>query len=77
MNLPDLPDLQRDLLTTAEAAQLAGVSVDVIRQWKTRGHLPAAGNDQRGRPLYRGIDVLHAEAATRKAARRHPVPLAG
>lgn len=44
------------------AAILTGVSQDQIRQWKRRGHLEAAGLDERGRPLYRGIDVLRAQA---------------
>lgn len=63
-------DLHHDLITVAQAAELAGVSEDVIRQWKRRGRLTPAGVDESRRPLFTGIAVLRAEAATRKAARR-------
>ena len=70
-----VPQLDTEL-STAEAAHLAGVSVPVIWQWKKRGHLVPTSYDAKGRPLYRGIDVLRAEAKTRKHARRQPVPYA-
>lgn len=44
------------------ASILTGVDQARIRQWKSRGHLEASGTDERGRPLYRGIDVLRAQA---------------
>ena len=68
----ELPfDLHHDRLTTAQAADLAGVTTQVIWQWRHRGHVNALDPmpGERGR-RYRGIDVLRAEALTRKAARR-------
>ena len=66
-------DLQADLLGYADAATLAGVDAATVRQWKARGHLTPAGLDESGRPLFRGIDVLRAEAKTRhRAHRRFP-----
>lgn len=67
-------DLHDDLLTADMAATIAGVAVTVVWQWKRRGHLTPAGADEFGHPLYLGIDVLRAEAKTRKAARRSPAP---
>ena len=61
-------------LSTAEAALFAGVQPETVRQWKARGHLAPASYGERGRPLYLGIDVLRAEAKTRAAARRQPIP---
>lgn len=65
------------LLTTSEAATAAMVSVEVVRKWMHRGHLPVAERDERGRPLYRWIDVVKAEHRTRERARRvyHVLPL--
>lgn len=62
-------DLTRKTWTVAEAAEAAGVGPDVIRQWKHRGKLRPV-NPGRGRPRFRAIDVLRAEAATRDRARR-------
>lgn len=72
-----------DLLTTAQAAQLAttwrrtisgthtaAVGRTAIQMWAKRGHLRAAGLDDRGRPLYRLSDVARAEQATRNRALR-------
>jgi predicted site-specific integrase-resolvase len=65
-------DLAGDLTlvtwTTAQAAQAAGVTPDVIYQWKARGKIKPV--NQRGRPRYRALDVLQAEAATRGRAHR-------
>lgn len=58
------------LISTTDAANLAGVSVAAISNWRDRGHLPVSGRDQRGRPLYRWLDVAKAEHATRRHARR-------
>lgn len=71
MNLVDLPyDLHADLISLSEAATLAGVDAATVRQWKRRGHLDPAGQDEFGRPLFTGIAVLRAEAKTRHRARR-------
>lgn len=58
------------LLTTTEAANLAGVAVCTFSNWVSRGKLAPAGLDERGRPLYKLIDVAKAERATRDRARR-------
>ncbi|TYP82059.1 hypothetical protein BD833_12043 [Blastococcus xanthinilyticus] len=71
----DLPyDLQTDLISVSEAATLAGVSESAIRKWKQRGHLEVAGLDNFGRPLFTGLAVMRAEAATRQRARRELSP---
>lgn len=51
------------LLTTAEAARLAGVSPATVRSWRNRGWLVAQGLDERNRPL-------HTREAVRAAERR-------
>jgi predicted transcriptional regulator of viral defense system len=58
------------LLTAQDAANVCGVTPATIRQWASRGILPRAGRDERGRTLYRLIEVAKAEHATRAAARR-------
>lgn len=65
-----IPDNIDDLITTNDAATLCGVTVEAIRKWASRGQLAAAGIDERGRKLYRLIDVAKAERATRRRARR-------
>lgn len=64
------PDTLEELITTTRAAQLAGVSVAAISNWKDRGWLQPAAEDVRGRPLYKFIDVARAERMTRDKARR-------
>jgi DNA-binding transcriptional MerR regulator len=61
-------DLERITWTTAEAAEAAGVTPDVIYQWKRRGKLTPV--NRKGWPRYRAMDVLRAEASTREKARR-------
>ena len=61
-------NLEHALWTTAEAAEAAGVTTDVIYQWKRRGKLTPV--NRRGRPRYRAMDVLRAEQATRQRAGR-------
>ena len=61
-------DLERVTWTTAEAAEAAGVSPDVIYQWKRRGKLTPV--NRRGWPRYRAMDVLRVEASTRERAGR-------
>jgi|HubBroStandDraft_6_1064221.scaffolds.fasta_scaffold1750260_2 hypothetical protein len=69
-----MPDLDVNaLLPAKEAAGYAGVSIAAICQWRKRGHLPVATDengdeirDDRGKPLYRLIDVAKAENATKR-----------
>jgi hypothetical protein len=82
--LPLAPDLIDSLISTTEAANLAGVTVAAISNWRERGYLTTAGervhlvpagfvpaaHGKRERPLYRWIDVAKAERATRERARR-------
>jgi hypothetical protein len=87
------------LLTASDAARYARLldddgkpRVNVIVNWRARGWLPVATDsrgreirDARGRPFYRLIDVVKAEAATkargekmaRAAVRRDPAPEQG
>lgn len=64
------PDGVESLITAEEAARLCGVARTTIRTWVHRGSLPIAGYDQRGRKLFKQLDVAKAEKATRKRARR-------
>jgi hypothetical protein len=64
------PEALDSLITSTEAANLACVGVATISKWRDRGHLTPAAYDDRGRPLYRFIDVARAERATRDRARR-------
>ncbi|GHG78582.1 hypothetical protein [Streptomyces griseocarneus] len=64
-------DLQTTLWTTAQAAEAAGVTREVIRSWAHRGHLVRANSPRCKVPKYRAIDVVKAEQATRQRARRH------
>ncbi|MER7814069.1 MerR family transcriptional regulator [Streptomyces sp. NPDC096153] len=59
-------DRARQLLS----AGAAHITPATIRQWVKRGHLTAAGLDERRRPLYRLGDVARAELATRARALR-------
>jgi DNA-binding transcriptional MerR regulator len=61
-------DIASAVWTTTEAAQAVGVEPGVIRIWAHRGHLKRINRS--GRPLYRALDVLAAEAATRQRAHR-------
>lgn len=63
-------DLTTTLWTVEQAAEAAEVSPNVVRNWKYRGRLEQAGTDWRGKPLFRAIDVIQAEKATRERARR-------
>ena len=65
------------LLTATEAASYAGVTVNVIVNWRNRGWLPVATDDKgreirdsRGRPRYRLLDVAKAENATKQRGER-------
>jgi hypothetical protein len=63
-------DLRTQLWTVAEAAEAAQVTAHVVRNWKYRGVLKQAGADRYGKPVFRAIDVIRAEKATREKARR-------
>ena len=52
------PDM---LLTRAEAAEVARVSVERIRTWERRGHLDRAGLNDDGQPVYTALDVAKAQ----------------
>ncbi|RIS38523.1 hypothetical protein D2E60_21590 [Mycobacteroides abscessus] len=72
------PDGVESLVTVEEAATLCNVASATVRQWASRGYGPARrktklepkGQDDRGRKLYRLLDVAKAEHATRTLARR-------
>ncbi|MEU1800888.1 MerR family transcriptional regulator [Streptomyces sp. NPDC019937] len=61
-------DLSRTTWTTPQAAEAAGVTPDVIYQWKRRGKLVPV--NRKGWPRYRAMDVLQVEASTRQRAGR-------
>lgn len=72
------PEGAQSLVTVHEASNLCGVGAGTVRQWASRGYGPtghksrlaACGLDERGRKLYRLLDVAKAEHATRTLARR-------
>ncbi len=67
--MPAVPVLQAgSLLSTVDAANLAGVSVAAIRKWVQRGTLEVAARDWRDRPLFEWRAVAIAERATRDKA---------
>jgi excisionase family DNA binding protein len=61
-------DLTWTTWNTAEAADAAGVSRDVIYAWVHRGKLKPVRPT--GRPRYKALDVLRVEAETRQRAGR-------
>lgn len=61
-------DLEHTVWTTAQAAEAAGVTPEVIYQWKRRGKIKPV--NRRGWPRYRAMDVLQAERSTRERAGR-------
>lgn len=63
-------DLHATLWTADEAAEAAQVKPNVVHNWRYRGRLAIADRDHNGRPLFRAIDVIRAEKATRERARR-------
>ena len=60
-----LPARGDAMLTTAEAALVAGVAAGTIRAWASRGRLKNAGYDERGWPLYELQAVQAAEERVR------------
>lgn len=63
-------DLQTTLWTVGQAAEAARVRPNVVRNWVYRGRLNVAERNRAGHPLFRAIDVIRAEKATREKARR-------
>ena len=57
-----------NLVGVADAAREVGVSTDCVHQWVKRGYLKPSGLDDRGRKLYRLIDVLRVARDTRRRA---------
>jgi len=80
MNHPDLPDdidldtlHEESVLTTKQAAALAGVRPSAITNWRERGYRGPDGTWQhlrnigtKERPRYLAVDVARAEHATRR-----------
>jgi anti-sigma factor RsiW len=65
------------LLSATEAAAYAGVTVNVIVNWRNRGLLPVAADEQgreirdkQGRPRYRLLAVAKAENLARERGER-------
>lgn len=52
------------------SADAAAVTPSAICNWRTRGHLKAAGLDEHDRPLYALADIALAEQTTRSRALR-------
>lgn len=63
-----VPDTLDNLVNTTEAANTCGVGKSTVSMWVSRGRLAPSGLDVSGRPLYKLIDVLRAERATRESA---------
>lgn len=63
-----VPETLDNLVSTTEAANACGVAVNTVSMWRTRGYLEPTGLDERGRPLYKLIDVLRAARDTRRRA---------
>jgi hypothetical protein len=61
------------LLSTAQSAQLVGVSPATIRSWRHRGWLATQGLDERGHPLHTREAVRAAERQVRENGLRTPV----
>lgn len=60
-------------LTVSEAATIFHVTENQIRHWWHRGHLTPTTKDLRGRPRFRGLDVLRALAEAEANTRRTQV----
>lgn len=71
--MPPRFDEDEVYLTTAQAAQLAGVKPETIRKWVEREHLAPVGRDPRGRMVFTQLAVARAEEKTRERARRDVV----
>lgn len=58
------------LLTVQDAAAICGVSVKTVYHWKNKNGLAPSGLDQRGRPLFKLLDVAKIEQKFRRHAGR-------
>lgn len=72
----------KSMVTTADAAELAGVDVETIRQWRRRGYISRAGArgkletrglSRDGRPMFLASEVLEIAATTRERRLRRRV----
>lgn len=72
----------KSMVTTADAAELAGVDVETVRQWRRRGyvsregirrHLQTRGLTEEGRPMFLASEVLEIAATTRQRRLRKRV----
>jgi predicted site-specific integrase-resolvase len=63
-------------MTAQEAADHFGVKLFTIYSWVRRGQLQVGGLDERGRKVFRLLDVALVEKATRTKAKRVLVPAA-
>lgn len=72
-NLVTVPDEQ--LLTTADAAELVGVDIETVRQWRKRGymsptgareHLQVRGLTERGWPMFKAGEVREIAETCRR-----------
>jgi len=54
------------LISTRQAARLAGVTPSTIRTWVHRGYLPITTRDNHGGLWFRHVDVDNAEHAARQ-----------
>lgn len=63
------PDGVDSLITTAEAARLCRVSEATIRKWVQRQKLHPSGMDDKGRKVFRVLDVAKVEHSTRSTVR--------
>jgi uncharacterized protein YjcR len=61
------------MLSTAQSAQLVGVSPATIRSWRTRGWLERQGLDERGWPLHTREAVRAADRQVRQNGLNTPV----
>jgi DNA-binding transcriptional MerR regulator len=60
------PEALDNLVSATDAATHCGVGASTVRMWRARGYLNPSGLDEKGRPLYRLIDVLRAARDTRR-----------
>src|SRR5215210_8933685 len=69
---PTDPDRLHVLVTTAEAAQLAGVNVRTVRRWIERGYLPAETSSHGSRVSPADLPLAKRRAALAGGGGRPP-----